>query len=193
MVFICVKKREVRRKMDNIFEMGTTARHGRLLNYLIKSTIDLFERKELINFSESSSLVYYGNKKEIDLCELVNLNEVQNIQKFREDIMAELNVVTPDYMHFKDNEYLINKNETRVAGYPNLVVEVWSDDNSPKDRAFKKHLYSTGSTTEQWYIEQDSNIVECYYGPEKIENKNLADILVSRDGVEFDLRYLKLD
>ena len=53
--------------MDNIFEMGTTARHGRLLNYLIRSTFELFEKKELINFSESSSLVYYGNRKEIDL------------------------------------------------------------------------------------------------------------------------------
>jgi Uma2 family endonuclease len=178
--------------MNNIFEMGTTARHGRLLDYLIKSTFELFERKQLINFSESSSLVYYGNKKEADLCELVNLNEVHDIQKFIDDIMGELNIITPDYMHFKNNKYVMNKKETRIAGCPDLIVEVWSEDNSDKDRAFKKYLYSTSATTEQWYIEQDSNIVECYYGQEKTENKNLADILVSRDGVEFDLRYLKL-
>ena len=179
--------------MDNIFEMGTTARHGRLLDFLVNATFELFVKKELINFSESSSLVYYGNKKEVDSCELVNISEVQDIQKFREEIMGDLNFVTPDYMHFKHNKYLINRKETKIAGYPDLVVEVWSDDNSPKDRAFKKYLYSTGSTTEQWHIEQDSNIVECYYGQEKVENKNLADILVSRDGIEFDLRYLKLE
>jgi len=178
--------------MNNIFEMGTTARHRRLLDYLIKSTIELFEKKEIINFSESSSLVYYGNKKEMSLCELVDIREIQDIQKFRENVMGELNIVTPDYMHFKDNKYIINKRETRLAGYPNLVVEVWSEDNSDKDRAFKKYLYSTSPITEQWYIEQDSNIVECYYGEKRIKDKNLADILVSRDGIEFDLRYLKL-
>ena len=179
--------------MNNIFEMGTTARHGRLLDFLVRATVELFMKKELINFSESSSLVYYGNKKEVDSCELVNLDEVEDIQKFREDIMGDLNFVTPDYMHFKDNKYIINKKETKVAGYPNLIVEVWSEDNSPKDRAFKKYLYSTSPATEHWYIEQDSNIVECYYGQGKIDDKNLADILVSRDGTEFDLRYLKLD
>jgi len=178
--------------MENIFEMGTTARHGRLLYFLGKATFDLFIKKELINFSESSSLVYYGNKKELDSCELVDIGEIQDVQKFREDIMGDLNFVTPDYMHFKDNKYLINKKETKVAGYPNLIVEVWSEDNSLKDRAFKKYLHSTSPITEHWYIEQDSNIVECYYGQERIEDKNLADILVSRDGVEFDLRYLKL-
>ena len=179
--------------MDNLFEMGTTARHRRLLDYLIKSTIELFEKKELINFSESSSLVYYGNKREKNLCELVNLEEVADKKDFKANVMGELNIVTPDYMHFKDNKYLMNEKETRIAGYPNLIAEVWSEDNSLKDRAFKKHLYSTSPTTEQWYIEQDSNIVECYYGQEKIKNKNLADILISRDGIEFDLRYLKLD
>ncbi|MCL2095347.1 MAG: Uma2 family endonuclease [Oscillospiraceae bacterium] len=178
--------------MNNIFETGTTARHGRLLDYLIKSTFELFEKKEIINFSESSSLVYYGNKKELSLCELVNLDDITNTEKFTEDVMGELNIVTPDYMHFKNNKYLINKKETRVAGYPDLIAEVWSDDNSPADRAFKKYLYSTSPVTEQWYIEQDSNTVECYYGQKRIEDKNLADILVSEDGIKFDLRYLKL-
>jgi len=179
--------------MNNIFEMGATERHGRLLSYLESSTNKLFERKELINFSESVSLVYYGsNKKEVELCKLVNISDIKDVKKFIEN-MGDLSIVTPDYMHFlKNNKYLINKNRTRAAGYPNLIVEVWSTDNSEFDRAFKKYLYSTSPITEHWYIEQDSNIVECYYGQEKIESKNLSDILVSRDGVEFDLRYLKL-
>ena len=179
-------------KMENIFEMGTTARHGRLLDFLINATFELFVKKELINFSESSSLVYYGNKKEVYSCELVNISEVQDEQKFRENIIGDLNFVTPDYMHFSDNKYIINERETKVAGFPNLIVEVWSETNTLLDRQFKKHVYSTSPVTEHWYIEQDSNIIECYYGQERIEDKNLADILVSRDGIEFDLRYLKL-
>jgi len=178
--------------MDNIFEMGTTARHGRFLEYLTYHTFTLSKRKKLVNFSESSSLVYYGNKKEIDFCELVNLNDIPNIQKFIDDTINDLNFVTPDYMYFKENKYLINRKETKVAGYPNLIVEVWSEDNTPKDKAFKKHLYSTSPVTEHWYIEQDSNIVECYFGKEKMENKYLSDILISRDGIKFDLRDLKL-
>ena len=178
--------------MENIFEMGTTARHGRLLSFLTKSILELFVRNKLIYFSESTSLVYYGNKKEIDSCELVNISEMQNEQKFRENIIGDLNFVTPDYMHFRDNKYIINERETKVAGYPNLIVEVWSENNTLLDRQFKKYLYSTSPVTEQWYIEQDSNIIECYHGQERIEDKNLADILVSRDGIEFDLRYLKL-
>ncbi|MCL2098939.1 MAG: Uma2 family endonuclease [Oscillospiraceae bacterium] len=178
--------------MENIFEMGTTARHRRLLDFLVKATFELFVKKEVINFSESSSLVYYGNKKEPDSCELVNLDTLQNTHKFTEDIIGDLNFITPDYMHFKNNKYLTNKKETKVAGYPDLVVEVWSENNSLLDRQFKKYLYSTSPVTEHWYIEQDSNVVECYYGQEKIEDKNLKNILVSRDGIEFDLRYLKL-
>ena len=180
--------------MDNIFEMGTTARHGRLLNYLVKATFELFEKNELINFSESASLVYYGDKKRVPQnCELVDISIIDDIIDFKEEIMNDLGVVGPDYMYFKrGNEFILNKKETRVAGCPNLIAEVWSENNSALDREFKKYLYSTSAITEHWYIEQDSNIVECWHGDKRIDNKNLADILVSRDGVEFDLRYLKL-
>ena len=180
--------------MDNIFEMGTTARHGRLLNFLTKSTIELFMQNELIDFSDSSSLVYYGNKKRAPQnCELVDISNIDNINKFKKEIINDLGYVDPDYMYFKKgNEFILNKKETRAAGYPNLIVEVWSEDNTLQDRAFKKHLYSTSPITEHWYIEQDSNIVECYYGQEKIDDKNLADILISKDGIKFDLRYLAI-
>ena len=180
--------------MENIFEMGTTARHGKLLNYLIRSTSELIAKKEIEDFSESVSLVYYGNKKRAPQnCELVDISSIDNITNFKEEIMNDLGVVEPDYMYFrKGNEFILNKKETRAAGYPNLIVEVWSEDNSLLDRQFKKYLYSTSPITEHWYIEQDSNIVECYYGQERIEDKSLADILVSRDGIEFDLRYLAI-
>jgi len=59
--------------MSSIMEMGTTARHGRLLDYLVKSTFELFEKKEIVNFSESSSLVYWGSKKQPHSCNLVDV------------------------------------------------------------------------------------------------------------------------
>jgi len=95
-------------------------------------------------------------------------------------------------MHFSTNKFIINDNETRIAGFPNLIVEVWAKSNSDVDKEFLKYLYSTSDETEHWYIEQDSNIVECWYGDKRIEDKNLKDILKTKDGIEFDLRYLKL-
>ena len=179
--------------MDSIFEMGTTARHGKLLKYLARSTFELFEKNELVDFQESVKLVYYGSKKSPKDCELISVDSIDDKVKFK-DIMNDLGDVEPDYMHFrKGNDFILNKKETRAAGYPNLIVEVWSENNSILDREFKKYLYSTSPITEQWYIEQDSNIIECYYGQKRIEDKNLADILISKDGVKFDLRYLKLE
>ena len=180
--------------MDNIFGMGTTARHGRLLGLLQNSILNLFFEKRIEHFSESASLVYYGNKKRAPgNCELVDISSIDDIVNFKEEIMNDLSVVEPDYMHFvKGNEFILNKKETRAAGRPNLVVEVWSENNSLLDRQFKRHLYSTSAITEHWYIEQDSNIVECWYADKRIDDKNLADVLISRDGIEFDLRYLKL-
>jgi hypothetical protein len=178
---------------DNIFEMGATIRHGRLLNYLIKSTFELFEKKELEFFQESAALVYYGEYKEPELLKLVDAADIQDIDDvnyFKEVVMPSLKYVTPDYMYFKDNIFLKNEKETQIAGQPNLIVEVWSEGNTDNDKKFKKYLYSTSPVTEHWYITQDSNLVECYYGQERMNDKSLVDLLVSKDGVEFDLRYL---
>ena len=53
-------------------------------------------------------------------------------------------------------------------------------------------MYMPMAATEHWYIEQDSNTVECYIGEEKIADKSLKDILRTKSGLEFDLRYLAL-
>ena len=180
--------------MNNIMEMGATARHGRLIGLLQKSIFDLFFKKNLIHFSESTSLVYYGNKKTAPgNCELVDISRISDIKFFKEEVMADLDHVVPDYMHFvKNNNFILNKKETRAAGFPDLIIEVWSQSNSDFDKAYLKHLYGTSGGTEHWYIEQDSNIVECWLGDQRVEDKNLKDILITRDGIEFDLRYLKL-
>ena len=71
-------------------------------------------------------------------------------------------------------------------------MEIWSENNFDIARNFKKLLYSTSDITEHWYIEQDSNIVECWYGKNRLSDKNLKDILINQDNIEFDLRYLAL-
>ena len=66
------------------------------------------------------------------------------------------------------------------------------DGNTSDDRDFLKFLYSTSDITEHWYIEQDSNTVECYLGKEKLDDQYLTNLLVTQKGFEFDLRYLAI-
>ena len=178
--------------MDNIFEMGATKRHGQTIGAFFSEVWERVKAKELLVIADSCGLVYYGNKQKCPAnCELIM--DIADEILFKNSIINDLGAVTPDFMVFQKNSYIMNNKETRIAGCPDLIVEVWSEDNSDKDRAFKKYLYATSPTTEHWYIEQDSNVVECWYGQERIENKNLENILISRNGIKFDLRYLKLD
>jgi hypothetical protein len=180
-------------KISNIMEMGATKRHGRLLSFLENSVFDLFLKEKVEHFSESASLAYWGKKKNPHSCNLINIEEISDTENFIKNTINLLSWVTPDYMHFSTNKFIINDNETRIAGFPNLIVEVWSKSNSDEDKEFLKYLYATSDETEHWYIEQDSNIVECWYGDKRIEDKSLKDILKTKDGIEFDLRYLALE
>jgi len=74
----------------------------------------------------------------------------------------------------------------------NSKVAIVTGGNKGVGRETKKLLYSTSPVTEHWYIEQNSNTVECYFGNNRLENQSLSDILVTRDGLKFDLRYLAI-
>jgi len=176
--------------MDIFMPMSTTARHNKIITTLMSSFIDLLRKKEAHALSEECSLVYWGQNAEPTTVSLVNINEIENMKKFKESIIEDLYYVQPDIMLFKSNPYVENTRQTRTAGQPDLVIEVWSDGNQKSEKDFKKFLYSTSNITEHWYIEQDSNEVSCHFGREKTENKSLTDILFTRDGLKFDLRYL---
>ena len=178
--------------MDSYMPMSTTARHNKLTTTLISSVIDLLRKKEAHALSEECSLVYWGRNTEPTSLKLVDLNEIPDMQKFTESTIEDLYFVQPDMMLFKSNPYIENKRQTRTAGQPDLLVEVWSDGNLLSERNFKKHLYSTSETTEHWYIEQDSNEVVCYFGKEQLKSQSLNNVLVSQRGLRFDLRYLAI-
>ena len=176
--------------MDNYMPMSTTVRHNRIAMTLTGTVLDLLRKKEVHALSEECSLVYWGRKTEPTSLKLIPVSEIEDLTKFKESVIDDLYYVQPDFMLFKDNPYVENKRQTRTAGCPDLIVEIWSDGNSKNDRAFLQNLYATSNVTEHWYIEQDSNEVTCYFGRDKIENQCLADILFTSKGLKFDLRYL---
>ena len=178
--------------MDNIMPMGTTDRHNELINSFIADIFSLVRKKEVRALQSDCALVHYGEKNKNDLIRLVDINDIDNREKFIETTIYELDYVQPDFFFFKDNPYLRNERGTRTAGYPDLVVEVWSDSNDNLHRMQKTELYSSSPLTEHWYIEQDSNVVECYLGKTKLFNQYLTEILETQKGLKFDLRYLTL-
>jgi len=172
--------------MDIYMPMSTTERHGSLTSTLFARIIDLLARNEARAFDNEHALVHWGTRKEPNSCRLID------ITGFNKNALNELDYVQPDFMLFQKNQFIQNTNKTRVAGYPDLIVEVWSIGNDKYEQEFKKNLYSTGIGIEHWYITQKSNTVICWYDKEKLANQSLKKILRTQNGIEFDLRYLAL-
>ncbi|MCL2158271.1 MAG: Uma2 family endonuclease [Oscillospiraceae bacterium] len=170
--------------------MSTTIRHNKIITTLMNRIFNRIETGELHALQEECSLVYWGRSTEPTSVGLVALDKIENLQKFKETTIEDLYFVQPDLMVFKANPYVENLRKTKTAGQPDLIIEVWSEGNSKQERDFKKYLYSTSDTTEHWYIEQDSNEVDCYLGKNKIDSQCLSNVLKSLGGLKFDLRRL---
>ena len=176
--------------MNNIMPMSTTIRHNKITRSLSSSVMELEKKQKALALQEECALVHWGDKRKNDLIKLVNIAEIDNIDKFKKTTINRLDYVMPDFVLFKNNPYLNNEYETRTAGCPDLIIEVWSDGNDKDERESKRDLYATSSVTEHWYIEQDSNEVICYFGDKKIGSQNLNNVLITLNELQFDLRYL---
>ena len=172
--------------MDIFMPMSTTERHNKFTGTIFGRILGLLESNEIRAWNTEGALVYLGTRKENGYRALVD------VENFNKRSINELEYIQPDFMLFQKNKCYANKSGTRIAGFPDLVVEIWSTGNDSRERMFKKDLYSTSELTEQWYINQNSNIVECYMGGKKTDDKCLTEVLVSKHGIEFDLRYLAL-
>ena len=177
--------------MDFAFNMATSRRHNKLLRFFSGEVLP-FEKKKLLEaFQEECSLVYSGKRWSLD-SKLINLKKIENHNDFRINTIQHLSYLQPDFMLFHKNKFLISEDELRVAGYPDLIIEVWSPGNLPDEREFKRHLYSTSDITEQWYLTTDSNKIEVFTGVKKMDELSLTDVLKTQSGLTFDLRHLAL-
>jgi len=178
--------------MDIYVPMSTTIRHNKITRRLGANLLDLEEKENAFILQEDCSLVYFGSENKISDIRLVDLAEITDENDFINEVIDDLKTVEPDLVLFYHNRFLVNRRETRTAGQPDLIVEVWSKGNTQKERDFKLYLYSTSKITEHWYIDQDSNSVECWLGSQQLKNQNINHILKTQKGLEFDLRYLAI-
>jgi Uma2 family endonuclease len=173
--------------------MSTTGRHNNILQSLIGSIYDLIKQNKVFVKHEQYSIVHWGSRKKEPLSiELIDVNEIDDIEDFKNNTIYELDYVQPDFVLFKDNKYVTDDKDLRTAGQPDLIVEVWSKGNTKKDRKILQDLYSTSDITEFWQIEQNSNTVECSVGTAELPGQSLINILKTQNGLEFDLRYLAI-
>ena len=177
--------------MYEIYLHPTTIRHNNIVSSLFANVFNEFISGNIHVMQEQIALTHWGTKMQID-CKTFKLVDVEKLgmtkEGFTDGIIDELGYIQPDFFLFSSNPFLVNKAETKVAGIPNLIVEVWSKSNTDEDKHIKQKLYSTGC--EHWYISQNSNIVKCMFGVEELPDKYLKEILKTVDGIEFDLRFL---
>ena len=178
--------------MDAYMPMATSIRHNKIITAILSKIGNLFEEPDTNILTSDCALVYWGKRTEVHSLNLVDIENPEHKNIYKESLICELDYVQPDFMMFRDNKYIENSRSTRTAGSPDLIIEIWSDGNSEEDKAFKKFLYSTGDKTEHWYIEQDSNEVLCFLGKEVLPTQSLTNVLKTTNGIEFDLRRMAL-
>jgi len=162
-----------------------------LLKFFNAQGFNMRYQKNLLiqTYQEEAALVHYGHRrKNIEDLGLVDLVYLENVE-----LINHLNYIQPDFMLFQHNEYLWNDKTTRLAGCPDLVVEVWSEGETRLEKDVKFQIYcNSNDKTEHWYIEQDSNIIGCYLGENKLDEQSLTSPLKTIHGLEFDLTHLSL-
>ncbi|MCL2814120.1 MAG: Uma2 family endonuclease [Oscillospiraceae bacterium] len=176
--------------MNMPMEMATSGRHNDIINSIIGELYGLIKPKKILVRQSDCSLVYWGKRTNLDTVKLVEINKLTDEEYFRNEDIYNLRCVEPDFMLFEKNKYIETKHQTRLAGFPDLVIEVWSEGNTDDDKIFKKFLYSTSDKVEHWYIMQRDNNIECYLGQNPLPPQSLTDILQTQNGIEIDLRHM---
>jgi len=139
-----------------ILTMGTTRRHMKILDVFTAFFVNKQEEEPDLQTAREQIALVENGRELIDLSELtvLGLQEVKNK-------MGELDHTYPDFMIFKENPVLMNNTESRYAGIPDLIIEVWSKTNHESEREQKRALYCTNKS-EFWEIEQNSPIINCW-------------------------------
>ncbi|MCL2016825.1 MAG: Uma2 family endonuclease [Defluviitaleaceae bacterium] len=171
-------------------EMAVTGRHRFLATKFFVKFYNLLPKSYVSK--GDLDLVYYGNLREYT-AKLVDISAIKDVQTFLTEDIYQLRSVQPDLTVFHKQPYIENFNQTKTAGRPDLVVEIWSDGNSETVRAEKFSLYSSSPVTEHWYIDQQDNEVKRFLGETELPSVFLGEIATTNGGVTVDLTDLALD
>ena len=165
----------------------TSQRHMYILDYF--SIFALTRSLEDYDF-------HYG-REQIALVEnyeaLIDISKLTDAQRQKlRKVMSKMKYIYPDFMIFKDNPIIINRSETRYAGIPDLIIEVWSDIDSEDQKKYKRNLYCT-QKSEYWEIEEYSPKIVCWNKDGTKYEQFMDKPLLLPWGEELDLSELSHD
>lgn len=166
--------------------MGITYRHTEILAFFDSLFVRRSIQRELWSAREQIALIKNNGK----LIDLDGLNAEQK-EKIAENINR-MKFTYPDYMVFKENPKLMNEHRTRVAGTPDLIIEVWSPFNSPEEKSEKRHLF-IAPKSEFWELDQNSLKILCWKPNGSSYIQYLNRTVKTPWGEELDLTPLALD
>lgn len=91
------------------------------------------------------------------------------------------NILQPDILFIK-NENLFKIKEKRIAGAPDLVIEILSPSTSQLDYEEKKSIYERFGVSEYFIVDPGSKSVDSYFLKEKVyeEQKTLTGKISSK-------------
>ncbi|MCL2015268.1 MAG: Uma2 family endonuclease [Defluviitaleaceae bacterium] len=176
-------------------DMAVYPRHGdileRISNILSFAYFDRLVNREIILYRENNALAYrgtFGCFEKYPPFELYNVNA----EPLPLDTLRESGYIQPDYMLFQNNKLQQHESTYKMAGCPDLAIEVWSKNSSEEDRTILSKLYATSQITEFWQIEQDSNEIKCSIGKTFLPDQNLKTPLKTQGGLVLDLTSIAL-
>lgn len=133
----------------------------------------------------NSALVYESDI--LHQPKLLDITSMSNLQHFRASKLPTLSYWQPDLFIFQHNSYIEDANLYKIAGCPDLIVEVWSDGNSEEDRQIKQKTYTSSPKTESWYIVPTSLKIKRFVGTTQLEDLDMSRLLVTQTGLQIDL------
>ncbi|MCL1986570.1 MAG: Uma2 family endonuclease [Firmicutes bacterium] len=172
--------------MEQLLQMGWTAgKHTQLADYILSAILHKIKN----NIFTQNWFLSGGTTRVIHTGELLSgTAKFIDINNISEEIhFSEYRSVEPDILLFSTNKYMTNKKRSYFAGYPNLVIELWSNANTSEERNEKFNLYSLSPTTEHWYIDKPYITVDCWLGNNKIATHSLHEKLATVQGITIDV------
>jgi Uma2 family endonuclease len=73
-----------------------------------------------------------------------------------------------------------------IEGAPDLVVEILSDSNNPREMSFKKHIYESSGVREYWLVNLEKSCVTVY----RNENGELVPLGVYKENSSIESQVL---
>lgn len=77
----------------------------------------------------------------------------------------EINTFQPDILFISKNHLSII-GKKKIEGAPDLVVEILSESNKPKEMSYKKYIYESYLVKEYWLINLEKSSVSVYHNAE---------------------------